>query len=198
MKIGIINYGMGNIRSVYNAFNYLKVEVEFTKPEDIKRFDAVVLPGVGAFKDTAILLEPYKKDILGFLSTGKPFLGICIGLQYLFEKSFENGEWNGLGYFKGHVRKLPEKKLPQIGWNKIIIKRKNPLLKDISSGSYVYYINSYAANKENALATSFYGKEFAAIVADGNVFGTQFHPEKSGLVGLQILKNFVEVIKKCK
>lgn len=195
MKIGIINYGMGNIQSVYNAFKYLKVEVEFTKPEDINNFDAVVLPGVGAFKDTAILLKPYKKDILGFLFSGKPFLGICIGLQYLYQKSYENGEWNGLGYFKGHVKKLPEKKLPQIGWNKIIIQRKNPLLRNISSGSYVYYINSYAANKKKALATSLYGDEFAAVVGSGNVFGTQFHPEKSGEIGLKILNNFVEVTR---
>lgn len=195
MKIGIINYGMGNIQSVYNAFNYLNIEVEFTRPENIGKFDAVVLPGVGAFKNTAILLEPYKKDILGFLSSGKPFLGICIGLQYLFEKSFENGVWNGLCYFKGQVRKLSEKKLPQIGWNKIIIKKKNPLLKDIFSGSYVYYINSYAAGKNNALATSFYGEEFAAVMGNGNIFGTQFHPEKSGEVGLKVLNNFVEVTR---
>jgi glutamine amidotransferase len=195
MKIGIINHGMGNIQSVYNAFKYLKVGVEFTRLRDIEKFSAIVLPGVGAFKDTAILLDPYKKNIQDFLSSGKSFLGICVGLQYLFEKSFENGEWNGLGYFKDQVRKLPEKKLPQIGWNKIIVKRKNPLLRDISSGSYVYYINSYAASEKYALATSFYGKEFAAIVADGNVFGTQFHPEKSGKVGLKILNNFIEVTK---
>ena len=195
MKIGIINYGMGNIQSVYNAFNYLKVKVKFTRPDNIKRFDAAILPGVGAFKDTSILLEPYKKDLQEFLSSGKPFLGICVGLQYLFEKSFENGEWNGLGYFNDQVKKLPEKKLPQIGWNKLILKRKNPLLRNIYSGSYVYYINSYAASKKFALATSFYGEEFAAVAGKENVFGTQFHPEKSGEVGLKILNNFIEVTR---
>jgi len=195
MKIGIINYGMGNIQSVYNAFKYLKVEVKLTKPEDIEKFNAVVLPGVGGFRDVVAQLNPYKKNIQEFLSSRRPFLGICVGLQYLFEKSFENGEWKGLGYFKGGVKKLPEKKLPQIGWNKIVIKEKTPLLKDILSGSYVYYINSYAAEKESALATSFYGMEFAAVVGKENVFGTQFHPEKSGEIGLKILKNFVEVTK---
>ena len=195
MKIGIIKYGMGNIQSVYNAFNYLKVRPDFTLPKNIDKFDAVVLPGVGAFKDTSVLLDPYKKDILEFLSNGKSFLGICIGLQYLFEKSFENGEWEGLGYFKGKITKLPEKKLPQIGWNKIKIKRKNPLLKNIKSGSYFYFINSFAANKKYAIATSFYGKEFAAVIGNENVFATQFHPEKSGEVGLRILKNFIEVTK---
>ena len=195
MKIGIINYGMGNIQSVYNAFKYLNVEAGFTRPEDINKFDAVVLPGVGAFKDTAILLNPYKKDILEFLSSGKPFLGICVGLQYLYERSYENGKWDGLGYFKGEINRLREEKLPQIGWNKLIIQRKNPLLRDISSDSYVYYINSYAASKDRALATSLYGEEFAAVVGNGNVFGTQFHPEKSGKVGLKILKNFIEVTR---
>jgi glutamine amidotransferase len=197
MRIGIISYGMGNLQSVFNAFNYLNVKVEFTKLENIGKYDAIVLPGVGAFKDTTILLEPYKNEILRFLLSGKPFLGICVGLQYLFEKSFENGLWNGLGYFKGQVRKLSEKKLPQIGWNKIKIKQKNPLLKDILSGSYVYYINSYVASKNNALATSFYGEEFAAVVGSENVYGIQFHPEKSGEIGLKILNNFVEVAKKC-
>ena len=197
MKIGIINYGMGNIQSVYNAFKYLRVEVEYTKPEDIEKYNAVVLPGVGGFKDVVNLLNPYKENIQEFLSSSRPFLGICVGLQYLFEKSYENGELNGLGFFKGEVKKLPEKKLPQIGWNRILIKEKTPILKNVLSGTFVYYINSYAANKENALATSFYGTEFAALVGKENVFGTQFHPEKSGEVGLKILKNFIEVTKKC-
>ena len=197
MKIGIIDYGMGNIQSVKNAFKYLDVEVEFTSPGEINNFNSVVLPGVGAFKDTSKLLRPYKKDIIEFLKSGKTFLGICIGLQFLYEKSYENGKWDGLGYFKGEIKRLNEKKLPQIGWNKLKIKKKNPILKNISTGSYVYYINSFAAKKDKALATSLYGDEFAAVVGNRNVFGTQFHPEKSGDVGLKILKNFVEVTKKC-
>ena len=195
--IVILNYGMGNIQSVYNAFKYLGSEVEIRTPADFKDADALVLPGVGAFKDTALLLEPYKEYIIDFLSSGKPFLGICIGLQYLFDESFENGQWKGLGFFEGRINKLKAKKLPQIGWNTINIKKETPLLKNVSSESYVYYINSYAADGKNALATSFYGEEFAAVVGFGNIFATQFHPEKSGMVGLKILENFVEVTEQC-
>lgn len=195
--IGILDYGMGNTRSIYNAFRYLRTRVEFKAPDDLHDIDALVLPGVGAFKDTALRLKPYEKNLTEFLSSGKPFLGICIGLQYLFEESFENGRWKGLGFFKGQIKKLPAKKLPQIGWNTITIKKETPLLKKIPPGSYVYYINSYAASGENALATSFYGREFAAVVGKGNVFATQFHPEKSGVIGLRILKNFVKVIDQC-
>lgn len=195
--IGILNYRMGNIRSVYNAFRYLDEEVEIRPPDNFKDVDALVFPGVGAFKDTALQLEPYKEDITDFLKSGKSFLGICIGLQYLFEESFENGWWKGLGFFKGQINRLPTKKLPQIGWNTITVKKETPILKNIPSGSYVYYINSYTAGRENALATSFYGKEFAAVVGSGNVFATQFHPEKSGEIGLRILKNFIGVVDQC-
>jgi glutamine amidotransferase len=195
MKIGIIDYGNGNIQSVVNALNYLKVDATITNVKNIQDFDAVVLPGVGAFKNISTSLEPYKKNILEYLNSGKPFLGICIGLQYLFEKSYENGIWDGLGFFKGDINKLSAEKLPQIGWNKLKIVEKNQLLQEINSDSYVYYINSYAADTNYAIATSVYGNEFAAVVADENVFGTQFHPEKSGLVGLIILKNFIEVVK---
>jgi len=195
--IGILNYGMGNIQSVYNAFKYIGAEVEIKTLENFQEADALVLPGVGAFKDTKDLLNPYKKEIKDYLSSGKPFLGICIGLQYLFEESTENGQWEGLGFFKGKVKKLSAKKLPQIGWNELKIKKKTPLLKDVENGSYVYYVNSFAADKKNALATSTYGQEFAAVVGQNDVFATQFHPEKSGKIGLQILKNFVEVTDKC-
>lgn len=195
MKIGIIDYGTGNIQSVINAFNYLKVNPVVTTVENIDNFDSIVLPGVGAFENISSSLGPYKKNILEYLYSGKPFLGICIGLQYLFEKSYENGEWNGLGFFKGDVKKLNAKKLPQIGWNQLNIIEKNKLLKNVNPYSYIYYINSYAADTRFAIASSFYGNEFAAVVGDENVFGTQFHPEKSGLVGLKILKKFIEVTR---
>ena len=195
MKIGIIDYGNGNIQSVVNAFNYLRVETDVTSAENIDKFDAIVLPGVGAFKNTATSLDPYKKYLLDYLNSGKPFLGICIGLQYLFEKSYENGKCNGLGFFKGEIEKLKAKKLPQIGWNNLNILEYGQILKKVKSGSYVYYINSCAADTNYAIASSYYGSEFAALVQDENVFGTQFHPEKSGLVGLRILKNFVEVVE---
>jgi glutamine amidotransferase len=195
--IGILNYGMGNIQSVYNAFRFLGVEVERRRPNEISDVDALVFPGVGAFRDTAILLQPYKNNLNNFLNSGKPFLGICIGLQYLFEESLENGRWQGLGFFKGQVTRLPAKKLPQIGWNKLNIKKETPLLKNIPTECYVYYINSYAARNSEAFATSIYGEEFAAVVGLENVFATQFHPEKSGEIGLKILDNFVEVVNQC-
>lgn len=195
--IGIINYGTGNIQSVYNAFEYLGAKVKLIQPRQIEGMDALVLPGVGAFKDITFQLDPYKKTIVNFLKSGKPFLGICIGLQYLFEESYENGRWKGLGFFKGQVKKLPGKKLPQIGWNTLMVKKRTPLLNKISSGSFVYYMNSYAVIGENPFATSYYGTEFAAVVGAGNVFATQFHPEKSGRIGLQILENFIEVAGQC-
>jgi glutamine amidotransferase len=195
--IGILNYGMGNTQSVYNAFRFLGVKVEYRRPNEISDLDALVFPGVGAFRDTAALLRPCKNNLKDFLNSGKPFLGICIGLQYLFEESLENGRWQGIGFFKGPITKLPAKKLPQIGWNKLNIKKKTPLLKNIPTGCYVYYINSYAAENTDAFATSNYGKEFAAVVGSGNVFATQFHPEKSGEIGLKILKNFIRVTKQC-
>ncbi len=195
--IGIFDYGMGNIQSVYNAFICLGAKVECRAPNDLRDVDAVVLPGVGAFKDTAFQLEPYKKNIMEFLSSGKPFLGICIGFQYLFEESFENGRWKGLGFFPGKINRLSAKKLPQIGWNTLKIKKETPILKKVPSGGFVYYINSYAASGKNALATSFYREEFAAVVGKGNVFATQFHPEKSGMVGLRILDNFIRVVHQC-
>jgi len=195
--IAILDYGMGNIQSAYNAFKFVGAEVEIKSLDNFQDSDALVLPGVGAFKDTSELLNPYKEQIRNYLSSGKPFLGICIGLQYLFEESTENGRWQGLGFFKGKIKKLPAKKLPQIGWNKLDIKKEISLLKGVKNGSYVYYVNSYAADKKDAVATSKYGKEFTALVSRNNVFATQFHPEKSGKVGLQILKNFVEVVEKC-
>ena len=195
--IAILDYGMGNIQSVYNAFKFIGAEVEIRKLDNFKDSDALVLPGVGAFKDTSELLNPYKKQIRNYLSSGKPFLGICIGLQYLFEESFENGRWEGLGFFKGKIKKLPAKKLPQIGWNQIDIKKEILLLRGIKNGSYAYYVNSYAADNEEANATSNYGEDFTAVISRDNVFATQFHPEKSGKIGLRILNNFVEVVQKC-
>jgi imidazole glycerol-phosphate synthase subunit HisH len=195
--IGIINYGTGNIQSVYNAFDFLGANVKLIKPNQIRTIDALVLPGVGAFYDTTFQLNPYKKNLLDFLRSEKPFLGICVGLQYLFEESYENGRWKGLGFFKGSVKKLSAKKLPQIGWNAITIKKRTPLLKKIPSGSYVYYMNSYAVMGKNACATSYYGTEFVAVAESENVFATQFHPEKSGQIGLKILENFIEVVNQC-
>ncbi len=193
--IGIIDYGMGNIKSVFNAFKYIGADIELVSLDVISKAEALVLPGVGAFRDTSAALEPYMDELKSYINNGRPFLGICIGLQYLFEESYENGRWKGLGLFDGPVKKLPMKKLPQIGWNSLEIWQESRLLAGITPGSYVYYINTYAAPPNEASATSTYGSEFAAVVENVNLFGTQFHPEKSGYVGLKILKNFVEVVK---
>jgi glutamine amidotransferase len=193
--ISILDYGMGNIQSVYNAFRFIEAETRIIKPKEISKAKILVFPGVGSFKDTLELIEPYKKELIIYLNSGRPFLGICIGLQFLFESSDENKKCAGLGFFKGKVTKLKSKKLPQIGWNKLIVKQMNPILKNVKSGDFVYYINSYATSPQKALATSRYNNEFSAIVNKGNVFATQFHPEKSGKVGLIILKNFIEVTR---
>lgn len=180
---------------MFNAFKFIGADVELVTLDEIAKTEALVLPGVGTFKDTSTALEPYKNEIKAYIESGKPFLGICIGLQYLFDESLENGTWHGLGLIDGQITRLPAKKLPQIGWNTLEIRRESRLLKGVLSGSYVYYINTYAAQPDSASAISTYGSEFAAAVENKNLFGTQFHPEKSGDVGLQILKNFVEVVK---
>ena len=195
--IGILDYGMGNIRSVSNALEFVGAEACFVTPDEMDKAGALVLPGVGAFRDTARLLEPYRGDLLGFIESGRPFLGICVGLQYLFEESLENGRWKGLGVFRGQVSKLTAGKLPQIGWNTLAVKVPSSFLEGVQPGSYVYYINSYGAPLADAAATTRYGNEFAAVMVRDNVFATQFHPEKSGDVGLGMLRNFRREAEAC-
>jgi len=199
--IAIIDYGMGNIHSVQKALQLYGAETIITnKPKDIQSADKVVLPGVGAFDDA--MLELKKRGLIsrikGLIKNKKPLLGICLGMQLLFESSEEADESKGLGIFKGAVKKFEEKdklKVPQIGWNQLTrISEKCPLLKNIAEGSYVYFCHSYyptPKDKQAIAATCNYGKEFAAIVWKDNVYGVQFHPEKSQEIGLKILKNFV-------
>lgn len=203
--IAIINYGVGNLFSLVGSLEHLGIEAIVTSDaEIIRNADRIILPGVGAFSDAKqklvdtglipVLDEEVKK--------GKPLLGICLGMQMLFEKSFEYGEHEGLGYIKGEVCALNEDisselKIPHIGWNKLIIKDKsNPLLKYTNEGDYVYYVHSfYAKNCDNSLvAYSEYGVYVPGLVNHKNVFGAQFHPEKSGKVGLDMLKAFNEVL----
>jgi len=190
--ITIIDYGAGNLRSVKNALASLGAEYEVvTEP---KFADAVIFPGVGSFDEVMKGLEKFKKPLLDYLNSGKPFLGICIGLQALFEGS-EEGSLPGLGFFKGRAEKLNAKKLPQIGWNLLNFDKNCKLFKNIPENPYVYFVNSFAVlENENSSATCDYGTEFTAAVCKGNVFATQFHPEKSGAIGLQMLKNFLEVV----
>jgi imidazole glycerol-phosphate synthase subunit HisH len=204
--IALLDYGSGNLRSVHKALLKAGGDVRLVKtPGEIGDADAMVLPGVGAFDDCINALR--KQELLeaarDFIQTGKPFLGICVGYQALFERSEEfNSCAAGLGIFQGSVVRFPEKhglKIPQIGWNQLeIVKPDCPLYRGVADGSYVYFVHSFYPQPVNAsiVATrTDYGDAFASSVWRDNVFATQFHPEKSQQVGLQLLKNFVELAK---
>ena len=202
--IALIDYGSGNLRSVHKALRYLEADVRLvTHPAQMKDASAVVLPGVGAFDDCLNALQ--KQDLLeacrDFIKSGRLFLGICVGYQALFEKSEEfNSCAAGLGVFQGKVVRFAPKpglKIPQIGWNQIEVVRADcPILRDIPSGSYVYFVHSFFPKPVDLsiVATrTTHGESFASAVWKENVFATQFHPEKSQKVGLRLLKNFVEM-----
>ena len=200
--VAIIDYGVGNLFSLRSSFAAIGEEAEVTSdPVRIRRADRVVLPGVGAFGDAADKLRETGLDALvkEEASKGKPLLGICLGMQLLFEKSFEYGEHPGLGLLKGEIRPIAERipeglKIPQMGWNVLKIVRESPLLKYTREGDYVYFVHSYSAVKcdESLLAVTEYGADLTACAGNGSVFGCQFHPEKSGETGLRILKAFCE------
>ena len=200
--IALLDYGSGNLRSVEKALRKVGADVLVTtQPEALRSAHAVVLPGVGAFDDCISAMQ--RQDLLGgvkeFIKTGRPFLGICVGYQALFEKSEEfNSCAAGLGVFAGKVVRFPTKpglKVPQIGWNQISITRENnPIYRGIADGSYVYFVHSFfpQPEDESIIATrTDYGGEFASSIWHGNTFATQFHPEKSQEVGLKLLENFV-------
>ena len=201
--IAIIDYGVGNLFSLASSFRSIGVETVVTgDPAVLAKADKLVLPGVGAFGDAAEKLRAtgLVAPLLAEVAKGKPLLGICLGMQLLFEKSYEYGEHQGLGLLRGQVvgmeGKIPaDLKIPHIGWNALHFHKENPLFRYINEGDCVYFVHSfYAENCEDSLlATAEYGKELTAAVAKGNVFGCQFHPEKSGAVGLRILKAFCEM-----
>lgn len=199
--IAIIDYGAGNLFSVQNALNYLGFENKITSDkQELVAADRLILPGVGAFGDAVDKLDNSGlTDIVKEQALLKPFLGICLGMQLLFEKSYEFGEHQGLGLIKGYVDLMrPEGNLaiPQMGWNGLEYNKKCPLLKDIPEGQYVYFVHSYAAvcEKDNVYAYADYGGKVPALVGNGKtVYGAQFHPEKSGNVGLEILSRFCEL-----
>ena len=195
--IGIIDYGMGNLRSVQKAFEAVGHAAQIIRtPQAIADSDQLVLPGVGAFGRAMEnlrrmdLLEPLRKAV----GEGKPLLGICLGLQLLFQESEEHGCHKGLGVLEGKVRRLPAGvKVPHIGWNQAAIVRGNPLLQGMPDHAFFYFVQSYIvepANEETIVGTTDYGVTFASIVGWENVYGVQFHPEKSQDVGLRLLKNF--------
>ena len=194
--IAVVDYDVGNLMSVSNALKYLGLSARVTaQAEELERADAVILPGVGAFPDAADKLHRTGlTDCLRRQSVQKPILGICLGMQLLFEKGFEVRETEGLGFVPGTVERIEtDLKLPHIGWNSLRFPNASPLFAGVEEGSYVYFVHSFcgrASDPKTVIAATDYGTDVTAAVQKGNVFGTQFHPEKSGEVGLQILRNF--------
>ncbi len=200
--IVVVDYGMGNLRSVSKALERFGGKVKVSSlPSDLEQADKLVLPGVGAFGDAMKELNARQlgEPILRHLGNQKPFLGICLGLQLLFESSEENPGVRGLSFFKGKVQRFKSSvvKIPHMGWNQVSIQNKHPLLTGVADNSFFYFVHSYYAQPEDAgLAAGVcqYGDEaFAAIIGEGAILATQFHPEKSQQAGLKILENFVRL-----
>lgn len=202
--VAIVDYGVGNLFSLRSSLSAIGAEVIVTSDVDeLKNSDQIILPGVGAFEDAAKKLRDTGLDkvIKDLTSNGKPLMGICLGMQMLFDKSYEYGEHEGLGLIKGEICPIKDDvssdlKIPHIGWNALKFKTcDSPIFKYINDGDCVYFVHSYYAKNcdKSVIATTEYGAELTAAVAKNNVFGCQFHPEKSGKIGLNILKAFVEL-----
>ena len=203
MMVAIVDYGVGNLFSLKSSFAAIGQEAVVTADEKVLRSaDRIILPGVGAFGDAAKKLK--ESGMFSLMQTlareGKPIMGICLGMQLLFEKSYEYGEHEGLGLIQGSIRPIADVipadlKIPHIGWNALHFTKNSALLRHIREGEFVYFVHSYygADCAEDTVATAEYGAPLTAVVERGNVCGCQFHPEKSGTVGLRILKAFCEV-----
>lgn len=199
--IGIVDYGAGNLMSVSKALDFLGVENKIvTDAEQIDAASAIILPGVGAFPDAmeALTRSGLTQPLLA-AAKSKPFLGICLGMQMLFEESDEMGGSRGLALLPGRIERIMTAlKLPQIGWNSLKVLKPNALTKRLHDGDYVYFVHSFMAcpaERDDLAAVCDYGTEVPAMVARGNIFGCQFHPEKSGEVGLEILRNFAGLMR---
>ena len=201
MKIGILDYGMANLRSVQKAFAHVGHPAEIvTTGEQIAACDRLVLPGVGAFADAIVTLREKNLDdpIRSHIAGGRPFLGICLGLQLLFDVGYEDGQWQGLGILRGSCVRLDVDttlglKVPHIGWNSLQKQAPSPLMRGIDAGAHVYFVHGYHVQPadENVIATTTdYGRPFVSSVCRDNIVATQFHPEKSQHVGLAMLQNF--------
>lgn len=199
--ITIVDYGMGNLRSVQKAFQKLGVSAEISdSPTEIAQAEKLVLPGVGAFRDAIGQLKTQQmvSPVCDHIAAGKPFLGICLGLQLLFDVSYEDGEWEGLGVVPGEVRRLEDRpglKIPHMGWNQLEIAGRPLLLEGIPDGSHFYFVHSYyvaPAEESVVAARTYHGQSFVSMIARDNLFATQFHPEKSQRLGLKLLENFAE------
>lgn len=198
----IIDYGMGNLASVERAFEKLGVDVKISsKTEDLRNAKSLILPGVGAFRDAIKLLDEsgLSAVIKEEVAKGKYLIGVCLGMQLLYEKGYEYGEYDGLGLIKGDIEYLDVNlKVPHMGWNNLKFNKQDPILKYIKEDEYVYFVHSYYAVSDNQelVAYSDYEKMVPAIVRKNNVYGIQFHPEKSGETGQNILKAYKEIIEK--
>jgi imidazole glycerol-phosphate synthase subunit HisH len=202
--IGIVDYGMGNLFSVAKALE--RLDVPYFISEDVKELekaDGLLLPGVGSFRDAMTLLK--RQELTGFIKkyadSGKPLLGICLGMQLLYEESEENGTTEGLGLLKGRIIRIPrqtqEMKIPHMGWNKLRFVNASPLLEGLSE-EHVYFVHSYYVSEpdsDHVVATAEYGVEVPAIAGRGNIFGMQFHPEKSSELGMKLLRNFTKLVQ---
>lgn len=201
--IAIVDYGMSNLRSVRHAFEYLGAEARIVdSPDELVNAEAMVLPGDGAFGPAMQNLRErgWLAPLYGAIERGVPFLGICLGMQLLFDSSAEMGEHQGLGILRGRVRKFPNnaEKIPQIGWNQLVATLDSRFLEGIQQGAYAYFVHSYYCEAEDAsvvAARTQYGIEYASVVEFENVWGAQFHPEKSGEDGLKMLRNFLENVQ---
>ncbi len=192
----IVDYGVGNLKSVTNAMGYLGLRTVITSDRDVlERADAIILPGVGAFPDAAEKLRAPGLDlVVAGQAKSKPVLGICLGMQLLFDRGEEIRSTPGLGLIPGAVKKIETgRKLPHIGWNSLSLQNNSPLFEGLPDGAYVYFVHTYcgvADHESDVIARTEYGPSVVAAVSRGNVYGCQFHPEKSGEIGLQILRNF--------
>jgi glutamine amidotransferase len=202
--ITIIDYGSGNLKSIRNGFTHIGVEVSISSDIcDLEKADAIVLPGVGAFGNAMKNLQTYKKVIREHIDDGKPFLGVCLGLQVLFSKSQESEGVKGLNIFEGEVLRFDESlkqegmKIPHMGWNNLQIKNKECTILNGIGNHYMYFVHSYYVHPKDEdiiAAIANYGVKIPAVICQDHTYATQFHPEKSGEIGLMILKNFVETI----
>lgn len=196
--IAIIDYGSGNLRSIANAFRRIGADVSVTSdPQILDAADALVLPGVGAFGSAMAKLEGLRETLLGNIRDGKPFLGICLGLQVLLSESQESPGVQGLDLIPGRVIRIPPgNKVPHMGWNQLIIVKDSQLLEG-AEDEYFYFVHSYYAEPytDVVVARTDYGVEMTAAIESDNIHATQFHPEKSGEAGLDVLRNFVEIIR---
>lgn len=194
LDVTVLDYGVGNLHSIRKALERSGAAPRLVgDPAALMDAQAIVLPGVGAFGDAAAKLAPFKEALFHALDADKPLLGVCLGMQLLFEESEESPGAQGLGYIRGTVRRLHHPKLPQIGWNQIAPVDGDPLFAGLPDGSHVYYVNSFAPEPRESVtvATSTYGATFTAAVRKHHAWGVQFHPEKSGEAGLAMIRNFV-------